>query len=188
MTAAPSPLAQAAEALRAARVAFMVAGSFARSVHGLPRTTQHLDIIIDPADRTAIDRIVRAFTEAGHYVDLDAARDAFARRSMFNVVDPRRGWKVALVVRKSRPFSASEFERRFDATVLGVAVPIATAEDTIVAKLEWSKASGGSERQRRDVAGILAMNDANLDSAYIARWVHDLELDEEWIASLSVAL
>jgi hypothetical protein len=59
----------------------------------------------------------------------------------------------------------------------------ASPEDTIVAKLEWSKQSGGSERQRRDVAGIVATVGQELDRAYVERWVHDLDLADEWLAA-----
>ena len=107
---------------------------------------------------------------------------------MFNVIDMSSGWKFDLILRKNRPFSVSEFKRRTTTSLLGVPVCIATAEDTIVAKLEWSKDSGGSERQRRDVAGILAMNDASLDIDYIERWVKSLGLAEEWLAALSAPL
>jgi hypothetical protein len=182
MSEVEQPLARAVGALVEARVPFMVAGSLASSFHGLPRTTQDLDLVIDPADRDALDRVVDAFVRGGHYVDRDAARDAFVRRSMFNAVDPTNGWKVDLVVRKRRPFSVSEFERRFPTTLLGVPVSMATAEDTVVAKLEWSLACGGSERQRRDIEGILEMNDANFDFAYVERWVRDLRLESEWLA------
>ncbi|MEW5852670.1 MAG: hypothetical protein AB2A00_28050 [Myxococcota bacterium] len=51
----------------------------------------------------------------------------------------------------------------------------------IVAKLEWSKLSGGSQRQRRDVVGILTVQTA-LDIPYIEHWVRDPGLDEEWAA------
>ena len=64
--------------------------------------------------------------------------------------------------------------------LLGVRVFIASPEDTVVAKLEWSRSSGGSERQRRDVAGILATTGADLDRAYVERWVGELELQDEW--------
>ena len=57
---------------------------------------------------------------------------------------------------------------------------VASAEDTIVAKLEWSKLSGGSERQRRDVAGILATMGTEIDRAHVERWVRELDLDAEW--------
>ncbi len=57
---------------------------------------------------------------------------------------------------------------------------VASAEDTIVAKLEWSKKSGGSERQHRDVEGILATMGADLDRDHIERWVRELGLKTEW--------
>jgi hypothetical protein len=87
------------------------------------------------------------------YVDADVARDALRRRSMFNVIDMTTAWKVDLVIRKNRAFSIEELQRRSIETIVGVDAPTATAEDTIIAKLEWAKA-GSSERQLRDVAGI----------------------------------
>lgn len=105
---------------------------------------------------------------------------------MFNIVDFASGWKVDLIVRKNRPFSRAEFDRRVRTTLLEVPVFIASAEDTIVAKLEWSKMAGGSDRQRRDVAGIVAAHGGDLDRAYIERWALDLDLSEEWVAAQAV--
>ncbi|MBS2020601.1 MAG: hypothetical protein JST00_47545 [Deltaproteobacteria bacterium] len=102
---------------------------------------------------------------------------------MFNVIDLVSGWKVDLILRKNRAFSRAEFARRIEMSVLGVSVFVASAEDTIVAKLEWSKQSGGSERQRRDVAGILANASETLDRAHIEQWVRELDLDDEWRAA-----
>ena len=65
-------------------------------------------------------------------------------------------------------------------TLLGVEVSMASAEDTIIAKLEWSKLGGGSERQRRDIAGMLATVGDDLDYAYIERWLNELDLSDEW--------
>ena len=101
---------------------------------------------------------------------------------MFKVIDLASGWKIDLILRKNRPFSRDEFARRMKMTVLGVPVFVASPEDTIVAKLEWSKLSGGSQRQRRDVAGIVATVGVALDRAYLERWVRDLDLTEEWAA------
>ena len=163
-----------------AGVPFMVAGSFASTVHGLPRTTQDLDIVIDPPSLRELDALVAAIPPEEYYVDAEAARDAFRRRSMFNIVDHASGWKVDLIVRKNRAFSREEFARRTPITLLDVPVFVASPEDTIVAKLEWSKQSGGSERQRRDVAGILATAGPALDRPYVERWVRDLDLADEW--------
>lgn len=176
-------LGRVAQLLEAAGVPFMVAGSFASTAHGVPRTTQDIDLIIDPPGAAELEALLASMPPDAYYVDVDTARDALRRRSMFNVIDLASGWKVDLIFRKDRPFSREEFARRTKMTVLGVPVFVASAEDTIVAKLEWSKQSGGSERQRRDVAGILANLAGALDRAYLERWVCDLGLVDEWTAA-----
>jgi hypothetical protein len=168
--------------LDAAGIPFMIAGSFASSAHGLPRTTQDLDVVVDPPSPEALDALIRSLSPEEYYVDASAARDALRHRSMFNVVDHASGWKVDFIVRKNRVFSRDEFARRMKFVLLDVPVYVASPEDTIVAKLEWSKQSDGSERQRRDVAGILAIVGQELDRAYIERWVADLDLTDEWLA------
>jgi len=166
--------------LDAAKIPFMVAGSFASATHGMPRTTQNLDLVIDPPTAEALDAIVRAMPEDDYYVDPNTAREAFRYRSMFNVIDHASGWKVDFIIRKNRDFSREEFARRQAASILGVPVYVASPEDTIVSKLEWSRMSGGSERQRRDIAGVVATLRDQLDRAYIERWVHELSLSDEW--------
>jgi hypothetical protein len=69
--------------LDAANVPFMVAGSFASAAHGMPRTTQDLDMVIDPPGQRELDTFVRSMPAEQYYVDLDAARDALRLRSMF---------------------------------------------------------------------------------------------------------
>jgi len=133
----------------------MIAGSFASAAHGLPRTTQDLDVVIDPPSTQALELMVGSMPTDEYYVDADAARESLRRRSMFNVVDHSSGWKIDFIIRKNRDFSREEFARRMPFSLLDVPVFVASPEDTVVAKLEWSKLSGGSERQRRDVAGIL---------------------------------
>lgn len=177
-----------ARLLDGAGIPFMIAGSFASTVHGLPRTTQDLDLVIDPPSAAELDALLVSMPAEAYYVDGDTARDALRRRSMFNVIDLASGWKVDLILRKNRPFSREEFARRVRVIVLGVATFVASAEDTIIAKLEWSRRSGGSERQRRDVAGILANAAEALDRDYIERWVRDLELGDEWQAAQTTPL
>ena len=89
------------------------------------------------------------------------------------------GYKVDLIVRKARPFSVEEFCRREPAELFGARVFVATAEDSILAKLEWAKL-GDSERQIRDVSGILEVRAGALDRDYIEKWAAALGLTEEW--------
>jgi hypothetical protein len=160
-------------------IPYMIAGSFASGLHGAPRPTLDVDIVVDPSGAT-LERFVASLDPQLYYADIDAARSAFRTRGMFNVIDMTTGWKVDVIIRKHRPFSVEELSRRRLAQIAGVAVYVASPEDTVIAKLEWSKAGGGSERQRRDVAEIVAAQGATLDRAYIERWVAELDLDDEW--------
>jgi hypothetical protein len=173
-----APLRAIVELLDRAAIPYMVVGSFASMVHGVPRTTQDLDIVIDPS-AAALDQFLREIDIDRFYVDPDVARDALRRRSMFNVIDMDSAWKVDLVIRKDRAFSIEELRRRTLAQISDVQVPTATAEDTIISKLEWSKASN-SERQLLDVAGILRVRSTNLDLDYIEHWVDALDLRPQW--------
>lgn len=156
----------------------MVVGSFASTFHGEPRSTRDLDIVIDPTP-SQLQAFLQTLSPDRVYVDSDVARDALRRRSMFNVIDMATGWKLDVIIRKARAFSIEELGRRQKGEIVGVAVDTATAEDTIIAKLEWSKASG-SDRQLEDVAGILRVRGEALDADYIERWVEELELREQW--------
>lgn len=172
------PLEQVIGVLDRAGIDHMLAGSFASSFHGSPRTTNDIDLVID-CQRSALDRLLSQLDADHFYISAEAVDEAWRRRGQFNVVMLDNGWKVDLILRKDRPFSHEEFSRRQPAEIAGARVFVATAEDTIVAKLEWAGA-GESERQFGDVVGILEMREGELDLPYIERWVGELGLDELW--------
>jgi len=157
----------------------MVAGSFASSFHGRPRTTHDADVVIDPTPE-ALERLLEALVEAGFYVPASSARDALRRRRQFNVIETASAFKLDLIIRKDRPFSRGEFERRAREDRAAVPAVMATAEDTILSKLEWAKKGGGSERQLDDVRGVVEVRGADLDRAYIERWAAELDVLDLW--------
>lgn len=157
-------------------IPYMVTGSLASSYHGEPRATRDADIVID-ASREGLDRLTEGLLGTAFDVDRDIAREALADRSQFNAIGTDAS-KVDFFVRRDRPFSVEEFRRREAADLLGTPGFVATAEDVILAKLEWAKATG-SDRQLDDVAGILAIASA-LDLPYIDRWAATLGLEDAW--------
>ena len=173
MTGQPEFLATLVNRLQAAGIPFMVAGSLASSFHGRPRATNDVDLVVDPSPE-ALASFLRSLPH-DWYVSESAATDALRRRSMFNVVDPESGWKADLMIRKDREFSSRELERRMPAEVLGEAVPVATPEDVILAKLEWSKESG-SDRQYDDAVGVALLRWEELDREYLAKWAQQLDV------------
>ena len=119
---------------------------------------------------------------AGRYVSPEAAREALAIRTMFNVIDVESGWKVDLIVRKDRAFSRSEFERRIPLAFGPITLPVATVEDLVLAKLEWARL-GGSARQLEDVRALVRIAGEAFDRRYAAQWVDSLGVAEQWHAA-----
>lgn len=165
-------------ALDAAKVPYMLTGSFASSLHGTPRVTHDIDVVIAPVLGT-LEALLRQLPDDQYYVSRDAALQAYRSEGMFNVVDFATGWKVDFIMRKSRPFSVAEFQRRREEELDGVLVFVASAEDVLIAKLEWSKMSE-SERQLRDASGILTSQSGELDLDYIDGWAKRLDVVPEW--------
>ncbi|MGH7663314.1 MAG: hypothetical protein ACRENI_03315 [Gemmatimonadaceae bacterium] len=100
------------------------------------------------------------------------------------MIDTTTGWKVDLIIRKSRPFSATKFERRLPIDFDGTRLFLASAEDVILSKLEWARL-GASARQIEDVSALLAVLSGQLDRTYLRQWIADLGLEAQWQAAQS---
>jgi len=164
-------VARVVKALVEAGVPHMVSGSLASSLHGVPRMTQDADLVVE-ADEAGLLRLARQL-ELEFYVSEDAVRDAVRLRRMFNAIHLETGFKVDLIVKKNRAFSAEELRRRRPWPLAGQQVDFATPEDTILAKLEWAQL-GDSDRQYGDAVGIIRVQGARLDWSYLETWAGEL--------------
>jgi len=171
-------LARIRAALDRAGIDFMLSGSFASALYGVPRSTQDIDLVI-AASPEQLRKFVHSLPTDEYYVDLDAALEAHRRQSLFNVVDNRTGWKIDLIIRKPRAFSQMEFSRRISVQVHEIPLFVASPEDVVISKLEWSKLAG-SQRQVEDVAAILRARRDSLDRSYIRKWVAELDIEAAW--------
>ena len=172
----PELLRRVVQALKSNGINHMVVGSFASSFHGEPRATRDIDLVIDP-DTDAMAALLDELSDSSTYVG-DGMR-ALRERSMFNVIDTSSGWKTDLILRKDREFSRVEFERRELVRLDGTETWVASAEDTVLAKLEWMQMSG-SEQQQRDVIDIIETVGKDLDRNYLAQWAEVLGLTAVW--------
>jgi hypothetical protein len=170
-------LALAVAAVEAESIDYMVTGSLASSLYGEPRSTNDVDIVIDPSP-AKLDALVGRLREAGLYVDLEAALHALRERTQFNAIVEDA--KVDFILRKGDPFSTSAIQRRRRIRGPAIDAQVMSAEDLVIQKLLWARETG-SDRQVRDVAGIVALSDV-LDRAYIERWVRRLGLLDAWRA------
>jgi len=173
------------QALGRAGIPYMLTGSFASSYHGVPRATQDIDLVI-AASAAQVRNLVNLLPATEYYVNEEAALDALARESQFNVIDFATGWKIDLIIRKSRAFSRAEFDRRSAVDLFGLELFIVSAEDVLLAKLEWAKA-GQSVRQLEDCANLIRVRWGELERSYIENWVAQLGLEGQWQSARRMA-
>ena len=162
------------ELLDSAGIPRMLVGAYASSLRGWFRATQDIDLVIDPSP-DQLDFLLSALGEE-FYVSQTAAREALQARSQFNIVHLESGWKADLIIRKDRPFSREEFARRSVVEVEGHQIEVASPEDIILSKLEWSKLSD-SERQYLDALNVAQIHRDHLDRDYLSRWAPELRVE-----------
>jgi hypothetical protein len=126
-----------------------------------------------------LQTLIRGLPSGEYYAGLDAALEAFMRESMFKVIDSRANWKIDMIICKSRAFSQEQFGRRQRLSLQGISLSVASAEDVILSKLEWSGLSQ-SQRPTEDAAGILKIQRSSLNLPCLEQWIHELGLEKEW--------
>lgn len=167
------------QALNKAAIPYMITGSIASSLQGEPRSTHDIDIVISLRP-SKVDSLVAAFPPPDFYLDRDSIGRAIENRSMFNLIYVPEGDKVDFWMLTDEPFDRSRFGRRRAEKALGMELVVSTPEDTILMKLRWAKALGGSEKQFIDALRVYEVQYPNLDLEYLERWVETLTIGELW--------
>ena len=147
----------------------------ASNAWGIPRTTHDLDFVLQlPPSR--VSALVNAF--AGDYsIDEPAVRALFGRGHLllYRVVEALvpSALKADFWLLRPVPFEQEMFRRRVRDEWFGEPLWLATPEDVILHKLLWNSITP-SDRQLADVAGVVAVQEGQLDEAYLRRWAADL--------------
>jgi hypothetical protein len=102
------------------------------------------------------------------------------REGWFNLIDSREGGEVDFWLLTDDAFDQSRFLRRQTESCLGLRIDVSTAEDTILAKLNRAKLSGGSDKQFTDALRVFEVQCDQLDLAYLEQWVEILGLHSLW--------
>ena len=175
-----SVLSQIATALDQLGIPYVLVGSFASSIHGMYRATADIDILADIKTEQ-----VRPLFEAlrdSFYVDEQVMREAVTKRRSFNAIHYDSIFKVDFFVAKPDDFTIVQLDRRQLRKISpdrDEAVYVATAEDTILAKLRWYQAGNEtSNNQWNDILGILGTSKYTLDLDYLRLWAEKLGLTD----------
>jgi hypothetical protein len=176
--AAIAPVAAAFEKLG---ITYLIGGSVASSLLGIPRSTVDGDLVADVGFAQIAALVSELQTE--FYVAQNVIEEAVTRRSSFTVLHLGTLTKVDVFIVKDSPFERAAFERRqsTQVEVAGVMYNLyfSSAEDIILHKLVWYEAGNRiSERQWLDILGVMKVRGAELDRSYLTDWAEKLSLSE----------
>ena len=161
-------------------IRYAVGGSLASSLHGVMRSTLDVDIVADMR-LEHIQPLVAALSK-DFYADDEMMRSAIEHQSSFNLIHYETAFKVDIFIRKSRAFDQMQLERRRSSVIATdpeQSVYITSPEDTILAKLEWFRMGGEvSDRQWRDILGVLKTREGALDMDYLRKWAGELKVTD----------
>lgn len=161
-------------------VPYVIGGSVASTVHGLVRTTMGVDLVAE-LEQQHVSPFVSALSNQ-FYVDEASVRQAIQRRTSFNLIHLETMVKVDVFLPKNRPFDRQQLANRIAERVAADSADtlwILTAEDVILAKLDWFRQGGAvSERQWRDVLGVVKTQGERLDREYLHYWAGQLGVSD----------
>lgn len=167
-------------ALEQFEIPYAVGGSLASSLHGVMRSTLDADILADMR-LEHIPALVGALSKE-FYADDEMMKDAINHRSSFNLIHYETAFKVDIFIRKLRSFDQIQLARRkrsVIATDPEESVYVVSPEDIVLAKLEWYRMGGEvSDRQWRDILGVLKTRAGELDLGYLREWAAELKVPD----------
>ena len=180
---AADPLAVAlrvADVLEGCGVRYVVGGSLASSISGEPRSTLDVDLVVALTE-AEVDSVVAALGDEFH-VDADALRRAVREKSTTNLIHFATSTKVDLFIMGGSPVDEEQMDRRERVKVSRDPdrhLYVYTPEDILLQKLRWYRMGDEtSDRQWRDVLGIMLVQGDRLDTNYLQRGAQILGISD----------
>lgn len=160
------------------RVPYVIGGSLASALYGMVRATQDSDIVAE-MHFEHIQPFISALQDE-FFIDEAMIAESIQRNSSFNIIHRETMFKVDVFVPHSRPFLKSQLARAQKQTFsfeTEVSAKFASPEDTILSKLEWYRMGGEvSDRQWRDILGVLKTRAGELEIDYMLKWAQELRV------------
>lgn len=162
-------------------IPYLIGGSVASIVHGIPRLTLGVDLVADIKEQQ-IAKLVSVFEE-DFYIDEHAVRRAVRTQASFNMIYLDKMYKVDIFIPQGDSWSKEGMRLRQLKPLLAdedsTARYISSAETTVLQKLLWYKKGGGvSEKQWDDILGVLKVQAGTLDYDYLNAWAAELGISD----------
>ena len=115
-------------------IKYMVSGSIALNIYGIPRMTRDIDIVIELSENR-IDEFTDLFPNC--YFDKNVIRNEIKRQGIFNIIDHSTGFKIDFIIRKETEYFNFAFQRRKRIKELDTELWVIDIDDLIIAKIIW---------------------------------------------------
>lgn len=181
-----SELRQATEPLirffEANQIQYHIGGSVASSAHGIPRTTIDVDLVAD-IKLHHVEKMVQSL-QTIYYIDASMIQSAISNQTSFNLIHLETIIKIDVFILKQDAFDQNVMSRAVKGTLnVGQAEPFqvqfSSPEDIILHKLSWFRMGGEqSERQWKDILGVLKIQRDSLDLEYMQIWAKQIKVDD----------
>lgn len=160
---------------------YMVSGSVASIEYGEPRATLDIDLVLLLNRETSL-ALEALFPPNSFYLPPSEVREVeFKRpnRGHFNIIHQPSGLKADCYPSRNHPYLSWAMQNRRRIPLMGVDVWFAPPEYVILWKLEFHREGGGG-KHLRDIKGILAVSDGQLDHSFLAEAISTLDLSRSW--------
>lgn len=155
------------DALERSHVPYMIVGSLASNFHGIPRSTQDADFVVELEPQTL--GLIGDALPAGLCLQTQGSFETVTGALRYIIELDGSPFVCELFVRSDDPHDRERFGRRLRTLVLDRRVSIASAEDMIVTKLRWALLAGRG-KDLDDARNMIAVRDRELDWDHITRW------------------
>ena len=166
--------------LEGLNVPYFIGGSLASTLYGLIRTTQDSDIVAEMHLEHLLPFV--SALQAEFYLDDEMVAESIRSHSSFNLIHRESMFKVDIFIPLPRPFLQSQLARAQKQTFQfgeESSARFCSAEDIVLAKLESYRMGGeSSERQWRDILGVLKTQSDGLDLGYLRKWASELKVSD----------
>lgn len=162
-------------------IRYVVSGSLASSLYGIPRATQDVDLVAE----IELPHVapLKGLLEGEFSLDAEMIRDAIRRRASFNVVYLATMFKADIFIPRGDAWSNQELSRAgseaFDTPEGSVTIRFASAEDRLLHKLvRFRLGNEVSDRQWGDILGIRKVQSGLREQHYLDEWAGFLKVDD----------
>ncbi len=156
------------DALNTLNAGYMLVGSLATNLYGIPRNTNDADFVLSPQITDPVS--VSTLLGTAYRLDNQMSFESVTLTSRRVLTHTETGFLIEFFELSEDPHDLMRFSRRVHIEFLNRPAFVPTVEDVIITKLRWA-VTGKRAKDALDVRSVLAVQrTSDIDAVYLRRW------------------